>query len=125
MHAIAARRFQVINLRTNAIVGCVDLADSGPARRRGLLGRKGLDEGEGLWIKPCEAVHTFGMKFDIDLIFLNRRRIVTKVRANLRPWRVSGSIRAGSVLEMSTGTIARSSTVPGDELSLQPLEAPA
>ena len=123
MRAIPARRFQVINLRTNAIVGCVDLADSGPARRRGLLGRKGLDEGEGLWIKPCEAVHTFGMRFDIDLIFLNRRQIVTKLRANLRPWRIAGSIRAGSVLEMSPGTIASTSTRSGDQLSLQPLNS--
>jgi uncharacterized protein len=122
MRDTPAVRFEVINLRTQSVIGRVELAARGPARRRGLLGRKGLDEGEGLWIKPCEAVHTFGMRFDIDLIFLNRRHIVTKVRAGVPPWRISGSLRALSVLEMSPGAIARSSTRPGDQLSLQPVD---
>lgn len=121
MRELPVRRFEVINVRTNTVVGRVDLADHGTARRRGLLGRTGLDEGEGLWIKPCEAVHTFGMRFDIDLIFINRRHIVTKVRAGVPPWRISGSLRAVSVLEMSSGMIARSSTQPGDQLRLEPI----
>ncbi|MGC8881606.1 MAG: DUF192 domain-containing protein [Bryobacteraceae bacterium] len=92
--------------------------DSG-SRRRGLLGRTSLDEGEGLWIVPCEAVHCFFMKFTIDVVFLDRAKRVVKVRPSLRPWRISGSLRAHSVLELPEGTIRATGTRPGDELEFE------
>ncbi len=114
-------RRQVQNLRTQSIVAYVEVADRGSARTRGLLGRQSLGEGEGLWIVPCEAVHTFGMRFAVDLVFLDRRNVVRKVRSSVPPWRLSGCLRARSVLELSAGTLERTPIRPGDKLDLSPL----
>ena len=88
-------RFAILGHKDS--VAWVEVADRGPARTRGLLGRQSLAEGEGLWIVPCEAVHTFGMQFAIDLVFLDRRNVVRKVRSSVPPWRLSGCLRARSV----------------------------
>jgi uncharacterized protein len=119
--ADANRRREVRNLDTQSIVACcVDVADRGPARTRGLLGRQSLREGEGLWIVPCEAVHTFGMHFAIDLVFVDRRNVVRKVRSSVPPWRLSGCLRAHSVLELAAGTLKRTPVHPGDTLLFSP-----
>jgi uncharacterized membrane protein (UPF0127 family) len=74
-------RFQVSNLTRHTVLATsLELADSGSRRNKGLLGRQGLAPGEGLWIVPCEAVHTFGMKFPIDLVYLDRGKRVKKLR---------------------------------------------
>jgi uncharacterized membrane protein (UPF0127 family) len=103
--------------RQTAIGDRIQVADRGELRRKGLLGRTALGPGDGLWIVPCEAVHMFGMKFALDVIFLDRKRRVVKVRRNLRPGRLSGSLRAHSVLELPVGTIDATSTQPGDQLA--------
>ena len=66
-----------------------DIADTSAKRRTGLAEAHRLEPGEGLWIVPCEGVHTFGMKFPIDVVFLNRKKKVLKVRPNMvrRPHR--------------------------------------
>jgi uncharacterized membrane protein (UPF0127 family) len=84
-----------------------------------LLKHKGLNAGEGLWIVPCQSVHTFFMKFAIDLVYLDKRRRVRKVRHAVPPWRVSGCIWAHSVLELPAGTVAETGTQPGDQLSIE------
>jgi len=94
----------------------VEPARSGRERRRGLLGRTGLAAGEGLWIDPCEAVHSFGMKFPIDVLHLNRAKTVTKIRSEMKPWRISVSLRGRSVLELPAGTAASTRTACGDRL---------
>jgi uncharacterized membrane protein (UPF0127 family) len=115
------RMFQVHNLRTQTMVAhSVEVADRGPARSRGLLGRKTLSEGQGMWIVPCEAVHTFGMQFAIDLVFLDRRNVVRKVRSSVPPWRLSGCLRARSVLELAAGTLKSMPVHPGDILQFSP-----
>jgi uncharacterized protein len=114
-------RREVRNLRTQSTLGWVDVADRGPARTRGLLGRQSLGEGEGLWIVPCEAVHTFGMRFAIDLVFLDRRNVVRKVRSSVPPWRLSGCLRARSVLELAAGSLERTPVHPGDKLDFSPV----
>ena len=58
---------------------------------------------KGLWIVPCEAIHTFWMKFAIDAVFLDKNKRVTKVVSNLRPSRLAMSLRARSVLELPAG----------------------
>ncbi len=88
-------------------------------RRTGLLGRSRMEEGEGLWIVPCEAVHTFGMKFAIDVVFLSRAQRVLKIRENLPPWRIAVCLRAYSVLELPAGTVRRTGTEVGDELAIR------
>ncbi len=94
----------------------VQVADNGAKRRKGLLGRDGLNAGEGLWIVPCESVHTFGMKFPIDLIYLDRSRKVKKVRSSVLPWRLSACLSAHSVVELASGTIHMTQTRTGDKL---------
>jgi hypothetical protein len=110
-------RLKVSNLtRQVTLAGSVDVADRGAKRRKGLLGRDRLGREEGLWIVPCEAVHTFGMRFAIDLVYLDRARKVKKVRSEVRPMRLSGCLSAHSVLELAAGTILRTGTRPGDRL---------
>jgi uncharacterized membrane protein (UPF0127 family) len=113
----------VRNLTRNTVVGgAVDIADTSATRRTGLLKRKSLEPGEGLWIVPCESVHTFFMKFPIDLVYLDRRRKVRKVRHAVPPWRLSACLAAHSILELPAGTAAATGTVPGDELAIDQQE---
>jgi len=109
--------------RDTVVADKVEVADSGARRRKGLLGRTGLDADEGLWIVPCESVHTFGMKFPIDLIYLDRTRRVRKVRSNVGAWRISGCLSAHSVLELAAGTVVRTQTKPGDRLEFYPVNS--
>ena len=94
----------------------VDVADSGAKRRTGLLKHTRLEPGEGLWIVPCEAVHSFGMKFAIDVIYIDRKKKVRKTRKAMVPRRISGCILAHSVLELPVGAIEASGTLAGDQL---------
>ena len=94
------------------------LAGTAQTRNKGLLGRDGLDAGEGLWIKPCEAIHMFFMRFAIDAVFIDKKKRVTKIAANLRPWRLSASFKAHSVVELPAGPAQRTHTEPGDQLEI-------
>jgi uncharacterized membrane protein (UPF0127 family) len=102
-----------------------DIADTSEKRRQGLLQHTGLAMGEGLWIVPCEAVHTFFMKFDIDVLFLNKKRQIVKVRENMGKWRMAGALLSGghSVLELPAGTCQRTSTAKGDQLEFEKYNA--
>ena len=100
-----------------------DIADTSAKRRTGLLKHTGLAEGEGLWIVPCEGVHTFRMKFAIDVVFLNRKRKILKIRPNMVRSRLSLSLLAHSVLELPAGTLEKTGTKAGDELDLEKYEA--
>jgi uncharacterized membrane protein (UPF0127 family) len=110
-----AARLRVKNITRNTQIATnIELADSGPRRSRGLLGRKGLAAGEGLWIVPCEAVHTFGMQFSIDLVYIDREYRIRKIRRNVPPWRLSACLRAHSVIELAAGSIDENNAQPGD-----------
>src|SRR3984885_953821 len=115
--AKAGSRLKIWNLtRQTVLAHSVEVADHGAARRKGLLGRKELPAGEGLWIVPCESVHTFWMRFPIDLVYLDRNKTVKKVRSGVPPWRLSACLSAHSVIELATGTIRSTETSPGDKL---------
>ena len=114
-------RLKILNLtRQTVLADCVEVADHGATRRKGLLGRTTLPAGDGLWIVPCESVHTFGMKFPIDLVYLDRKKKVKKVRSGVPPWRLSACLSAHSVLELASGTIHTTQTRPGDMLEFSP-----
>jgi uncharacterized protein len=116
---IPAGPLQVLNVTRGTLLAArLETAHTGPSRRKGLLGRKCLDPGTGLWIAPCESVHTFFMKFPIDLVYLDRKYIVRKVRSNVGPWRLSGCLSARSVLELPAGAIRESRTEAGDTLEI-------
>ena len=113
---------QVTNpARGTVLAKRLEVADSGPKRSRGLIGRDGLDAGEGLWIVPCESVHTFFMRFPIDLVYLDRKNKVRKTRSAVGPWKLSACLTAHSVLELPAGTIASTLTQPGDILEFAPV----
>jgi hypothetical protein len=105
--------------RDTQIADKLEVAGSGSRRTKGLLGRNGLAEGEGMWIVPCEAVHTFFMKFPIDLIYLDRKHRVKKIRGSVPAWRISGCLSAHSVLELPAGTIRNTLTECGDVLEIE------
>lgn len=110
-------RVQVFNLTRQTVLATrIELADNGPKRNKGLLGRERLFPGEGLWIVPCEAVHTFFMQFPIDLIYLDRKKRIRKLRSSVPPWRLSACLSAHSTLELPAGTIRETQTQLGDTL---------
>lgn len=118
-------RLQVTNPARVAVLATrLEVADSGPKRNKGLLGRDGLAPGEGLWIVPCESVHTFFMRFPIDLVYLDRNNTIRKVRSAVGPWRLSACLSAHSVLELPAGTIRNTRTEPGDLLEFSPAQSP-
>jgi len=95
------------------------VADDSRSRRTGLLKHTQLNRGEGLWIVPCESVHTFGMNFAIDVVFLSRKRKVLKIRKDMVKRRIAVCLRAHSVLELPAGTVDETGTVPGDQLEFE------
>ena len=109
----------VKNIDRNSMVTTVaDIADTSQKRRTGLLKHTHLAAGEGLWIVPCEAVHTFGMKFPIDVLYLSKQKKVLKIRDNMVKSRMSICLRAHSVLELPAGRAAETGTVVGDQLEI-------
>jgi uncharacterized membrane protein (UPF0127 family) len=108
--------------RQTVLADRAEKADTSAKRRVGLLRHKSLAPGEGLWIVPCESVHTFFMKFPIDLVYLDKRLRVRKVRRAVPAWRLSACLTAHSVLELPAGSAAETGTVAGDELSIEKLE---
>jgi uncharacterized membrane protein (UPF0127 family) len=83
---------------------------------RGLLGRRGLESGEGLLLRPASSVHTFFMRFAIDVVFLARGGEVLKVVPELAPGRTAAARGAKAVVELPAGEAARRGIAPGDRL---------
>jgi len=85
-------------------------------RFRGLLGRAPLAAGEGFLIEPCASVHTFGMRYPLDLAFLDRDGRVLGIVRDVKPLRVAAGWGARATLEMASGTAAAAGLRPGDRL---------
>lgn len=116
-----ARTVVVRNVTRGTVLGDrVAVARSTRDRTVGLLGRSGLEAGEGLWIERSPSIHMFFMRFPIDAVFVSREGRVTRVVPNLRPWRIVAWARgAADCLELPVGAIAASHTEVGDELRLE------
>ena len=113
-------KLRVTNLtRGRMLADRAEVADTSAKRRTGLLKHAGLAPGEGLWIVPCEGVHTFAMKFPIDVVFLNRKNKILKIRPNMVRSRIALSLMAHSVLELPAGTLTATGTERGDQLELE------
>lgn len=110
----------VINLTKKTWLATkVRKADNFLTRLVGLLKRKTLGPEEALWLMPSKGIHTIGMKFPIDVIFLNRRNIVQSIIPEMAPYRISGvHFTSYSVLELPNGTIRKSRTEIGDQLEI-------
>jgi uncharacterized membrane protein (UPF0127 family) len=116
----------LVNSRSGLIVadqllGAFDSA----SRRTGLLHHEGLAPGSAMIIAPSNAVHTFFMKFPIDLAFVGRDGRVRKVREAVRPWRMAAALRAYAVIELPAGVLRSTDTVVGDTLVIQESDRPA
>jgi uncharacterized membrane protein (UPF0127 family) len=120
-------------LRRSSIALCIRnerngrvLADSvlsafdSKTRRAGLLGRDSLPDNHAMVIAPTNAVHTWFMRFSIDLAFVDRTGRVVKTYQAVKPWRVAGALRAYAVVELAAGSLARNDTVTGDMLAIVP-----
>jgi uncharacterized protein len=86
------------------------------ARMRGLLGKRGLESGEGLLIRPAPSIHTFFMRFPIDVVFLSRQGEVLKVAERVPPWRARSCRHSHAVLELAAGEAGRRGIAVGDRL---------
>ena len=95
----------------------VQVAATSVQRAVGLLGRKDLNPGEGLWIWPSSGVHTFGRKFASDVVGRDAQRRVIRVWRRVAPWRLTGlHLRVKSVVELPAGAIAETGICLGDVL---------
>ena len=110
----------VINLTKNTWLATkVRKADNFMTRLIGLLKRAHIGPEEALWLMPSKGIHTIGMKFPIDVVFLNRNNEVLGFVSGMRPYRITGvHLRAYSVMELPNGTIKKSCTEVGDQLEI-------
>jgi uncharacterized membrane protein (UPF0127 family) len=107
------------NVRTGApLVTRLETAFDSKSRNRGLLGRTGVDPRHALVLAPCNSVHTFFMKFPIDVVFVGRDGTIRRIASALPPWRVALSPRSFAVIETAAGVIAASGTRSGDRLAI-------
>ncbi len=111
--------------RGTSLADYLEVATTSARRSKGLLGRDSLPSGGGLWIAPCESVHTFFMRFPIDLVYVDRALRVKKVRDSVRPWRISACLSAYSIIELPAGVVRKTGTKPGDQLEMAPVNGPA
>jgi len=88
------------------------------SRAKGLLGRESLLEGEGLLIRPCKGIHTFFMKFPIDVVFLDKNNRILETVANIPPHRMTKVLLlATSAIELPAGTVLASESAVGNEVA--------
>jgi uncharacterized protein len=107
-------------VRADGVVVCERcvIADNPWTRMKGLLGRDGLKEGEGLLIRPTGSIHMFFMRFPIDAVFLDRELRILKIAPDLKPWRMAARKGAKQVLEIAAGEAERRGLEPGQRLVL-------
>jgi hypothetical protein len=121
LNGLSAMHAQANSTALNATRGValaseLEVATSLLARTRGLLGRSALPPGSGLLLDPCPSVHTWFMRFPIDVIFLDGKNRVVGLKHNLKPFRMAGSWHGVRTLELPAGTIAATGTSAGDSV---------
>lgn len=122
---VRSSRFTLLRDDGSVVCESCRLAGTFGSRFRGLLGRRGLASGEGLLIRPAGSIHTFFMRFAIDVVFLDGNGVVVKLVANLRPWRVALARSGRDALELGAGEAERLGLRKGDRLELRPAGAVA
>ena len=113
------RRHIIENTNTGGVIAVhVELAIDSASRRRGLLGRDSFARGSALIIAPCNSIHTFFMRFDIDVVFVARDGRVLKTYDAMPRRRIGLSAGAFAAIELPAGTLARTAAKRGDVLAL-------
>jgi uncharacterized protein len=121
MAVFSSQRQAFNQTRQTYLATALALADTHWTRLRGLLGLRSSDfrNGSGLWIVPCHGVHTLGMGFPIDVVYLDRAMTVIHVESDLRPWRFAPvRTQAASVLELPCHAAADTRTAVGDKIEI-------
>jgi uncharacterized membrane protein (UPF0127 family) len=105
--------------RARVVCESCSIADTMWTRLRGLMGRRELEPGEGLLLRPSGSVHTCFMRFAIDIAFLDSELRVLAVSPGVRPWRLRLQRGARAVLELPAGEADRVGIAPGDQLTVE------
>jgi len=104
-------------VRSGEVLAAVEVAETSRARRKGLLGRRGMEGA--LVLRPCRHVHTIGMRFPIDVAFCDAAGVVLRTRC-LRPWRLAPFVaRTRTVIEAEAGAFERWRLQPGDVVEIK------
>ena len=105
-------------VRSDGAIACerCTVADRMLSRMKGLLGRKDLSTGEGILIRPAPSIHTFFMRFPIDVVFLSRQGDVLKIAERVAPWRARSCRHSYAVLELAAGEAGRRGLAVGDRI---------
>lgn len=112
-----AGRYCLQNARTELVVAArVITAFDSASRRKGLLGRDSFPNDSALIIAPGNAIHTWFMRFPIDVAFVAKDGRVVKTRLRVGPWRIAAALGAYAVIELAGGALERSGTVAGDQI---------
>ena len=113
------RPYELRNGRTGRSIASDVIAAFEPAaRRKGLLGRDSFAKGSAMVIAPSNAIHTFWMRFAIDVLFVRRDGTVVKVCRSIPPWRMAAALWAYAVIELPAGTLAAHDARVGDVLTV-------
>lgn len=119
---LSARYVMVSSERTGNLIAVARVAATDEQRKLGLLNDDPLEPGRGLWIVPCERIHTFGMKFPIDVVFLDGTGRIVYLRKEVDRSQHCAHERASSCLELPAGAVTASGVLVGDRLLVTPLD---
>lgn len=108
----------MILVEQKVLAQSVLVADTFFTRLKGLLGTSGLPEGQAFLIRPCNSVHTFGMRYDIDVLFVSQEGRILKIMAAMPPGRIAWCKESAYVLEMPSGIVAAKAVRTGDYLQI-------
>jgi len=116
---VRTSRGVVAIVRSDGAIACerCTVADRMLSRMKGLLGRKNLPTGEGILIRPAPSIHTFFMRFPIDVVFLSRQGEVLKIAEHVAPWRARSCRHSYAVLELAAGEAGRRGLAVGDRIA--------
>jgi uncharacterized protein len=117
--ASTQRSFRLATSAGTTVAGDVAVADNPWRRFMGLMGRRDLPEGAGLYLRPCSSIHMFFMRIPVDAVFVDKDGVVVRIYASLRPWRITRVVRkAKACIELPAGTLAAAGVQVGDCLTL-------
>ena len=121
MSAVVPRGYAFNRTRETYLATELNIASTHWSRFRGLMAtdRNQFRTGQGLWIIPCHGVHSWGMRFPIDVLYLDRDKVVVHVQEDLKPWRFAPvRSKAASVLELPEKTLRATGTSVGDKIEI-------
>lgn len=111
---------QLVNITNGSVLAnSIELANTFKKRLKGLIGRHGLNCGEAVILYPCNSIHTFFMKFPIDVLFVDKEAVVLKTMENIKPFSLSPRItNSYMVVELPAGRLAATGTTAGNHLEI-------